>query len=150
MQIILQATHGIVSGSPEFFGRAFGRDAEEYEALISRPHHFIFNRDWYEQLDGREELAQFQDLYSRLNEAERLELLEKLSGSMPSEYVDLPQSASSRNLKKILHHYVPLARTEEREIWNEVSRRKAELAEKEGEATMAEEERVEDAGLAVA
>lgn len=149
MQIILQATHGIVSGSPDFFGRAFGNDPEEFQALLTRPHHYIFNRDWYEQLEGQEALGEFQDAYAKLGEDERLELLDKLSESKPSEYKDLPATVSSRKLKGILKHYIPLERPVEREIWNEVGRRKSDLTHIPKETTMPEEERVEDAGLEV-
>src|SRR5579859_5237240 len=55
LQLILQATHGIVSGAPKFFKRAFGDSASEFENLLLRPHHFIFNREWYENLGGRDE-----------------------------------------------------------------------------------------------
>ena len=40
MQIILQATHGVVSGQPEFFGRAFGEDAKKFDDILLMPHHF--------------------------------------------------------------------------------------------------------------
>src|SRR5699024_2756628 len=50
MQIILQATHGVVSGSPAFFKRAFGENVREFHDLLSRPHHYIFNREWYENM----------------------------------------------------------------------------------------------------
>ena len=52
MQIILQATHGVVSGEPTFFKRAFGDTFEDYERILAIPHDFIFNRDWYERFDG--------------------------------------------------------------------------------------------------
>ena len=48
MQLILQATHGVVSGAPMFFRRAFGPTVADFEALLLRPYHFIFNRDWFE------------------------------------------------------------------------------------------------------
>ena len=53
MQIILQATHGIVSGEPTFFKRAFGDTVADYRAHTAPPHDFIFNRDWYERFDQR-------------------------------------------------------------------------------------------------
>ena len=45
-QIMLQATHGVVSGSDEFFHRAFGNSFEEFERLLALPHAFIFQRDF--------------------------------------------------------------------------------------------------------
>jgi hypothetical protein len=52
MQIILQATHGVVSGAPQFFNRAFGETSDDYVDLLLHPHHFIFNRDYYEFGEG--------------------------------------------------------------------------------------------------
>ena len=45
MQIILQATHGVVSGSPTFFKHAFGDTFEDFERILLLPHDFIFNRE---------------------------------------------------------------------------------------------------------
>ena len=56
VQLVLQATHGVVSGEPEFFKAAFGATHGEFEEILSRPHHMIFNRQWYERYEGRAEL----------------------------------------------------------------------------------------------
>ena len=37
IQIILQATHGVVSGDPDFFKRAFGDTVHEFHELLMRP-----------------------------------------------------------------------------------------------------------------
>ena len=37
-QLVLQATHGLVSGNPAFFKRAYGEDRDEFERLLSEPH----------------------------------------------------------------------------------------------------------------
>ena len=63
MQIILQATHGVVSGAPEFFKRAFGDTFDEFDDLLMRPHHFLFNREWYENEDGVEEFNEYKTLF---------------------------------------------------------------------------------------
>ena len=61
MQVILQATHGIGQRARRnFFRKAFGDTYEEYEGILLRPHHYIFNRYWYEQFDGRAEFEAFQ------------------------------------------------------------------------------------------
>ena len=57
MQLILQATHGVVSGDPAFFKRAFGDTQNEFADLLMRPHHFIFNRDWFDYQDGKAQLS---------------------------------------------------------------------------------------------
>ncbi len=38
LQIILQATHGVVSGAPQFFKRAFGETEAEFSDLLLWPH----------------------------------------------------------------------------------------------------------------
>ena len=75
IQIILQATHGVVSGDPEFYKAAFGSTQAEFDDILSRPHHMIFNRHWYERHDGRGELNEFQAELSRLSASEKAELL---------------------------------------------------------------------------
>ena len=75
MQIILQATHGVVSGAPQFFKRAFGETEAEFHDLLLWPHRFIFNRDWYEKSQGQPEFDDFKSKFSRLSEIDRAELL---------------------------------------------------------------------------
>ena len=36
-KLVLQATHGVVSGEPDFFKAAFGSSAEEFEAILPSP-----------------------------------------------------------------------------------------------------------------
>ncbi len=81
-QIILQATHGVVSGSNEFFRRAFGSTYEEFEQLLSLPHAFIFQRNFYEHGDGRPVLDEYHALLRRLTTAQRTELIALLSATM--------------------------------------------------------------------
>ena len=40
-QLILQATHGIVSGTPDFFKHAFGDKYKEFEDILFMPHTYI-------------------------------------------------------------------------------------------------------------
>jgi hypothetical protein len=145
MQTILQATHGIVSGEPAFFKHAFGDTAEQFNRILMLPHDFIFNRDWYERFGGRDRLGEHQEEFARLDGSERLELVELLSSCDPSSFVHLPASASTLRVQNILRHYIPLPKEDLFAIWRE---RKALTA---GEVTadmgLAEDERVEDAGL---
>ena len=78
-QIMLQATHGVVSGSDEFFHRAFGNSFEEFERLLALPHAFIFQRDFFEHGEGRPLLDEYQGLLKRLAPDERAELIALLS-----------------------------------------------------------------------
>jgi len=115
VQIVLQATHGVVSGEPEFYKAAFGETQTEFERILSRPHHMIFNRQWYERHDGRPELDEFQSYYSRLSASEKEELLEFLSGRNPAEYVK-DVGLLSHRLRDIAPFYYPLTKAREAEI----------------------------------
>ena len=81
-QIMLQATHGVVSGSDEFFHRAFGNTFEEFERLLALPHAFIFQRDFFEHGEGRPMLDEYQALLRRLAPGERTELIALLSETL--------------------------------------------------------------------
>src|SRR6266849_8954124 len=85
MQLILQATHGVVSGAPMFFKRAFGNSYQDFESILLRPHHFIFNRDWYEHLNGRDEFEEFMSEFRHLSPTDRIELLALLSSVEPRD-----------------------------------------------------------------
>ena len=81
-QIMLQATHGVVSGSNEFFLRAFGSSEEEFERLLVLPHAFIFQRDFYEHGEGRSVLDEYHALLRRATKAQRTELIALLSATL--------------------------------------------------------------------
>lgn len=139
LQLILQATHGVVSGAPDFFKRAFGDTVDDFQALLLRPHHQIFNREWYERFDGRPEFLEFQRQFRRLTTDDRAELLRLLSSRDPRGFSGLRQETSNEQVKRILPFYIPIAKDAEAEIW----KRQATLLV----PTISEEERVEDAGL---
>jgi hypothetical protein len=144
MQVILQATHGIVSGAPEFFRKAFGDTFEEYENILLRPHHFIFNRYWYEQFDGRAEFEAFQAVMGKLSGDERTELLGYLCGRDKNDYeADLGALAAGR-LRDAARFFVPMSKSDEARIWEAQKRRRVEDI---SAYLVPEDERVEDAGL---
>jgi hypothetical protein len=142
LQIILQATHGVVSGAPQFFKRAFGETEAAFHDLLLCPHKFIFNRDYYEKAQGKPEFNEFQSKFSRLSEIERGELLWLVSSSDPRYFKDLPNKAKSRQLRDILRFYIPLTNDEEAAIWELRKRSPVDAG-----ADLPEDERVEDAGL---
>ena len=74
-QIMLQATHGIVSGSRNFFSRAFGSNVEEFERLLMLPHAFIFHRNYYEHGHGKAVLEEYKVLLGQLNSGQWSELI---------------------------------------------------------------------------
>jgi len=145
IQIILQATHGIVSGSPEFFRTAFGGDKEQFENLLLRPQHFLFNRFWYEKYEGRAEFDSFETDFKRLTMEERHELANLLSGTTPKGFAGLIGKASSSKVNHILSYYVPLPQNEEAEIWKVMKQRLKDS--KTITPLIPEDELVEDAGL---
>ena len=93
MQIILQATHGVVSGAPDFFKRAFGDTFEDYERILLLPHDFIFNREWFERFDAEERLEAYRAEFAGLADHERTELIELLSSCDPREFAGLASRA---------------------------------------------------------
>jgi hypothetical protein len=143
MQIILQATHGIVSGEPTFFKRAFGDTVQDYERILLMPHDFIFNRDWYEHFDKEEELYEYQAAFDKLDSFEREELLSLLSSCDPREFARLVAFATAPKVKKILRFYVPVPKARLFEIWA----KQKELTRQLPNMIPPDDERVEDAGL---
>lgn len=79
-QVILQATHGVVSGNPVFFGYAFGETVDDFISLLSMPHEFIFNRDLYFKGEGRPILDEFINSRKKLNDNQKELLISVLSG----------------------------------------------------------------------
>lgn len=142
MQLILQATHGVVSGAPTFFRRAFGDSADAFASLLLRPHHYIFNREWYELLQGKAQFEEFQQQFLRLTAPQRSELVALLSSCDPRHIKGLRSQTRDGMIKRILEHYIPLSKFEEAEIW---AAQKA--ATKTLRSTVPDDERVEDVGL---
>jgi hypothetical protein len=144
MQLILQATHGVVSGDPAFFKRAFGDTLQEFGDLLLRPHHFIFNRDWYEILGGRAQFGDYQREFNKLSSAERAELLGLIASVDPRELRGQVKLASTSRVKSIMKHYHSLSKEEEAEIW---ARQRVMKQQDDPSIVVPEDERVEDAGL---
>ncbi|MDE2847265.1 MAG: radical SAM protein [Gemmatimonadota bacterium] len=144
MQVVLQATHGIVSGAPKFFKKAFGNTFEEFENILLRPHHYIFNRYWYEQYDGRAEFDSFQSTMQDLTADDRVKLTEYLSAHDKNAYADdlllLPKGA----LREAARYFVPMPKSEEAIIWEEQKKRRVEDI---NSYLVPEDELVEDAAL---
>ena len=141
LQLILQATHGVVSGAPEFFRRAFGKSAPDFEAMLLRPHQFIFNREWFENLGGKNRFEDFQKLFQKLSQSQRAELLDLLSSCDPRHIKNLSKKTVDSALKKILNFYLPLSKDQEAHIWKCQKQCTRALPQ------VPDDERVEDAGL---
>ncbi len=142
MQLILQATHGVVSGAPKFFKRAFGDSVDAFKALLLRPHHYIFNREWYERLGARAEFEEYQRAFAKLSRAQCSDLLNLLSSCEPRHIKNLIPFTTDSQIRRIIPYYVPLSKMREADIW---AKQKAHTRETVSEVP--EDERVEDAGL---
>lgn len=142
MQLVLQATHGVVSGAPEYFKRAFGDTAADFERILLLPQDFIFNRDWFEFQGGRGEFDEFNAALRKLTTEDKAELLSLLSSCDPSEWVDLPGKTPSTTVKAVLPFYVPRPKDDMSRIW----KMQKPVPH---DAEVPDEERVEDAGLQV-
>jgi len=144
VQLVLQATHGVVSGEPEFFKAAFGSSHQEFEDILSLPHHMIFNRHYYERYEGRGELDEYRSLLHKLSTSERAELMAFLSGRNPAEYApdigELPP-----NVTQVVRFHLPLKR--EIEFAIRKKQRTRLVQERTAQINMTAEEIVEDAGL---
>ena len=108
-QIMLQATKGVVSGSPSFFFRAYGEDSEEFERLLMLPHSFIFHRQYFEDGEGRGEREEYESLRRRLSESQENELVRLLAnpsngnGMGPRHFRELANDeAVDRQIRRLL------------------------------------------------
>jgi hypothetical protein len=145
MQIILQATHGVVSGEPDFFKRAFGDTVEDYHRILLLPHDYIFNRDWYDRFGGRGEFDEYKAVARKLDDGDRAELLDLLSSSDPRDFPKLRGQTTNSRIRAVLPFYLPKAKDELAEIWKH--QRALTAGERRADASLPDDERVEDAGL---
>lgn len=84
-QIMLQATHGVVSGNAPYFYRAFGESVEEFLELLSYPTSMIFHRNYYEFGNGKEIRSEYESLRKRMSKLQKEEFLGYLTSSTGSE-----------------------------------------------------------------
>jgi hypothetical protein len=145
MQIILQATHGVVSGAPEFFKRAFGDTVEDYTKILLMPHDYIFNRDWYERFGGRGELDEYHANARKLSTSDSVELLGLLSSLDPKDFPKLRKLTNNSRIRAVLPFYMPKPKDEIAGIWKR--QRLLTAGEQKVDTSVPDDERVEDAGL---
>ena len=145
LQLILQATHGVVTGAPEFFKRAFGDTFEDFERILALPHDFIFNRDWFERFDPDDRLGAYYDAFGKLSAADRRDLLVLLSSCDAREFGALADRATTEAVRRILPFYVPMTKEKLYALWEmQKTLGKNDVG---ADMELADEERVEDAGL---
>ena len=144
VQVILQATHGIVSGAPRFFRTAFGDTYDQFEGILFRPHHYIFNRYWYEQFEGRAEFECFQVAMAALSTHERTELLEYLCSRHRNDYAQDLSLLTAGKLREAAQYFVPMSKADEAKIWEAQKHRRVDDI---NAYLVPSDERVEDATL---
>ena len=109
-QIMLQATHGIVSGNPSFFMRAYGEDCQAFKRLLRLPHAFIFDREYYENGPGRPMRDEYEAICKRFSERQKRELVHLLAG--PTDAKGLRRDhyrrlANDRSVDPLLRKVMP-------------------------------------------
>lgn len=144
-QIILQATHGVVSGAPKFFKHAFGANKNEFLNLLLLPHAFIFHREWYDRQGGRDEKTAFQLLFNKLSLDDKKELAEFLGGTYLLGPGKMQLLCKNDNLKPLIPFYKKIGD----ELSSSVYKMKKKWAARVSKEmpNLPAEKRVEDAGL---
>ena len=148
-QLMLQATRGVVSGSPAFFLRAYGENPSEFERLLKLPHAFIFHREYFENGEGRAQREEYESLRQRLSESQERELESLLanpsngSGMGSRQFLQLAndQTVDQRIRQLMLFHGLDTkedSKTQSRQLLSEMIANGSYLEE---------DEVVEDAGL---
>ena len=147
-QMMLQATHGVVSGNPSFFLRAYGATSREFERLLSLPHAFIFHREHYEYGRGSSIREEYDAARKHLSASQEQELFAILSrvGGKKKQYRALTSSRSIDGpIRKLLWFYG----IDEREVPGEARRKVLPLFPQLNPDPVlpTQEEMVEDVGL---
>ena len=75
-QIMLQVTHGAVSGSAGYFEVAYGANTDEFRELLLRPLAFIWHRKYYTEGEGQATREEFERQWARMSSNDKSELLE--------------------------------------------------------------------------
>lgn len=99
IQLILNATHGIVSHRNSFFNRAFGKSLDCYLRVLLYPYHYLINRDICEYNNLL--IPQWEKDYSELSSNERLELKAIISDGPILNNI----KPSTKKISLMLEHY---------------------------------------------
>ena len=152
-QVMLQATHGVVSGSPSFFFRAYGEDSDAFETILSFPHGFIFHRNHYEFGEGSAVLDEYLSLRRRLSTHQQEELVHQLAKAAARPRVSFRDRYSNlcahRTIDPLVRQVIRFHAmdTRDRPV-SDISQVFPEFPEKVLDSQLpAEDELVEDAGL---
>ena len=150
-QLILQATHGVVSGSPDYFRYAFGETADEFMSILSMPHKMITHRRYYGELDGKPDLDDYLHLIGGMTDEQRNkynEGLSKITSGRMEDIDDLTYHTIDQRVQFAFCAHSPLTPRQYKKISALTKQSKPPTFDT-GE-DMPVEEIVEDAGLSYA
>lgn len=99
VQLIINATHGIVSHKLPFFERAFGHSPECFQRVLLYPFHYLINRNICEYNNLL--IQQWEHDYSQLTENERVEFKELIKDGFLK---DMP-ATNNMKIRLLLEHY---------------------------------------------
>ena len=148
-QLMLQATRGVVSGSPPFFLRAYGENSEEFERLLRLPHAFIFHREYFENGEGRAQKEEYEALRRRLSESQERDLMSLLANPSNGNAIgprQFLQVANDHTVDQTIRELMRFHGLDTREDSKALSRQLLSEITEDG-ARLEEDEIVEDAGL---
>lgn len=149
-QIVLQATHGVVSGNPEYFCRAFGETQTEFETILSLPHHMIFYRDYFDRYEGSAEKDLFQIFVNKMSDSQRNDWMNCLAlffSSGLSNVENVIASTPDNLVRDVLSFYRPIGKEGDDNIKQLLTNRKLVTFASLIDPALTDEQRVEDAGL---
>ena len=112
-----------------------------------QPHHFIFNRAWYEELGGRQDLENYKEELSKFSASDKADLLAALSIFENRKFEAIRAGVSNRKVAKLLRFYKELDDQVERNIWDRQKLAANGNLGDLGFGAIPEDELVEDAGL---
>jgi len=113
MQVMLQASHGIVSGSPDFFRFAYGDTVQTFRKLLRLPEKMLFHRTWFQSGGGQSERMSFEHEASSLSDSDWKVLLDLLSQARPGGYATLASLTTNSAVRRLLPYYAPLSRRDD-------------------------------------
>jgi hypothetical protein len=112
VKAILNVTKGPVMPGADFFYQAFGRDQNEFKAILSMPDRFIINRlvPGWKKINNPEKqwmpyVKTWLYTYSEMSETEKKELIETLS-SDPAKIKEGNCKISNSRIKKLLNYEI--------------------------------------------
>jgi hypothetical protein len=99
LQLIMHATHGIVSHKEKFFMRAFGDSVDQFKRLLLYPYNYIINRNHYEY--ETYDIQKWESKYSSLTECEKAEFRSLI---VDGKLITIPVT-NNKNINELLTHY---------------------------------------------